>query len=287
MESSPHVHKTTANKVFFADFQLDLVTGELFRNNEKIKLASQPALVLCSLVKRRGEIVSRKELQNAIWDEDTFVDFEQGLNWCIRQLRAVLGDDAAQPRFIETVPKRGYRFLPDCEPGHVLPAITHSRPFHRTLLTVMGGVSLVLAMAAAPAWRHHQNTGAATVLVLPMDNFTGDEKNESVTDGMTDQMIAGLGSANPARLRVIDRITAAKFKRSNDCILHIGKQLHADFVLVASMVSSSRGLRISAGLFRVADNTQVWTTDAHGLAAIDKSTESITDQIASLLTHRQ
>jgi len=284
MESSSCPPKTN---ISFADFQLDLANGELFRNEKKIKLASQPARVLCLLVSRAGEIVSRRELQSAVWDEKTFVDFEQGLNWCIRQLRAVLGDDAASPRFIETVPKRGYRFLASCESSNgFLPASTplvRSRAF---LVLVAGFCLLMAAGTAFTVWRSHHTSRTTTVLVLPVDNFTGDEKNEPFADGLTDQMIAGLGSANPARLKVIDRVTAAKFKRSQECILHIGKQLHADFVLIGSLVPSNGGRRISAGLFRVADNTQVWSTDAYGLPAVTASTANVAEQIALLLSRR-
>jgi DNA-binding winged helix-turn-helix (wHTH) protein/TolB-like protein len=282
MESSLHSAKAGMNKVSFADFQLDLTTGDLFLNNEKIKLAAQPARVLCLLVSRRGETVSRKELQSAIWDDNTFVDFEQGLNWCIRQLRAVLNDDATHPQFVETVPKRGYRFLQKCGPEAKVPAITHPRSVPRVLFALAAVFSLVIALLAASAWRYYGGSHS-TVLVLPVDNYTGDEKNESISEALTDEMIAGLGSANPAHLRVIDRVTAAKFKHSNDCILHIGKQLHADFVLVGSMIPSRDGPHISAGLFRVADNTQVWTTDAYGLPAVADSSARVTQQIASLL----
>jgi TolB-like protein len=214
------------------------------------------------------------------------VDFEQGLNWCIRQLRAVLEDDAANPQFIETVPKRGYRFLAECKTNELDSSANVSRRVLGSRFAVIAAVCFLMGGLTALLWAHRPKTPTATVLVLPVDNFTGDEKNESMTDGITDEMIAGLGSAKPAELKVIDRLTAAKFKRSQECILHIGKQLHADFVLVSSLVPSARGPRLSAGLFRVTDNTQVWSTDAYGLPAVNTSSGNVASQIASLLLHR-
>src|SRR5580704_4925814 len=95
----------------FDTFQLDPAAGELRRNGERIKLPPQPFRVLELLVRRSGEILTREEIRERIWRDDTFVDFEQGLNFCIRQIREAVGDTAAAPRFIETLPRRGYRFL--------------------------------------------------------------------------------------------------------------------------------------------------------------------------------
>src|SRR5579863_3403252 len=99
----------------FDVFELDAGTGELRRQGERIKLQPQPFRVLELLVRRSGEVVSREEIRGGIWSDDTFVDFEQGLNFCIRQIRDAIGDTATAPRFIETLPRRGYRFLQPVE----------------------------------------------------------------------------------------------------------------------------------------------------------------------------
>src|SRR3954468_7091864 len=95
----------------FGPFTLDARSEVLLRGAERVPLQPQPMKVLLVLASRRGELVTRKELQSAVWSDGTFVDFEQGLNWCIKRIREVLGDDAAHPRFVETVPRKGYRFI--------------------------------------------------------------------------------------------------------------------------------------------------------------------------------
>ena len=106
-----------AKTLRFDAFELDMTSGELRRNGDRIKLPPQPFRVLALLVSRSGEVLTRAEIRERVWRDDTFVDFEQGLNFCIRQIREALGDTADAPRFIETLPRRGYRFL--------LPVETH------------------------------------------------------------------------------------------------------------------------------------------------------------------
>ena len=97
--------------VRFEEVEFDPVAGELLRGTVRTRLEPQPARVLALLVERAGEVVTREELQQRVWTDDTFVDFERGLNYCMAQIRAALGDSASQPRFVETLPRRGYRFI--------------------------------------------------------------------------------------------------------------------------------------------------------------------------------
>ena len=106
--------------VSFDEFQLNLATGELLRNGAPVPLEHQPMRALVLLASRTGQLVTRDELRRAIWDGDTFVDFDRGLNYCIRHLRAALGDDARQPRFIQTVPRQGYRFIADVRDAYTV-----------------------------------------------------------------------------------------------------------------------------------------------------------------------
>src|SRR5438552_3062823 len=111
------------NRFRFGAFELDPKSGELRKAGDQVKLPPQPFRVLTMLARRSGEVVTRKEIREQIWSEETFVDFDQGLNFCIRQIREALGDDAEAPRFIETLPRRGYRFLMPTEGGDpALPA---------------------------------------------------------------------------------------------------------------------------------------------------------------------
>ena len=126
-----------APSLLFGPFQLDLATGELRKEGINVRLQQQPLKVLALLAQRPGELVTREEFQQKLWGEDVFVDFEHGLNFCIRQVRSALDDQAAQPRYVETLPRRGYRFIAavtrTTPPGPV-PSATDARPLAETLL---------------------------------------------------------------------------------------------------------------------------------------------------------
>src|SRR5690242_2418761 len=223
MESSMNHVGRTIQHIQFGNFTLDLSTAELFLEGQPVKLQRQPAQVLALLASRRGQLLTRAEIRERLWEEDTHVDFEQGINWCIRRIRQVLGDDAASPRFVETVAKQGYRFVAPVSQT-TEPGTARRIPWLRRVQ--LAAVAVVVAIAAglfvniAPADR---------VLILPLDNFTGTSTADALADARTDQLIAGLGAARPDRLRVIDRLTAAKFKRSGECIIKIGTKLNADY----------------------------------------------------------
>ena len=255
MESAKN-NSSRSSRIEFAGFVFDPRSGDLSKGAEGTRLSRQPAIVLRLLAERAGEIVTRAEIREVLWSSTIHVDFEQGINWCVREIRKALGDDPSHPRFIETIAKQGYRFLPSCRPADAF-----SR---RTPLSVLSGKQaagvlgfLALLVIVTFAMRPAQRI-PPTVLVLPLDNFTGDTRLNSLADARTDYLIASLG-VDPAELRVIDRPTAYKFKNTGDCILHIGKQVHADYVLVGSIDPSGDGPRLSGGVFRVADNTQVWS----------------------------
>jgi TolB-like protein len=252
----------------FGAFTLDLDAEVLLRGGERVPLQPQPMTVLTMLASRPGQLVTRKELQNAVWSDGTFVDFEQGLNWCIKRIREVLGDDAQHPRFIETVPRKGYRFLPI--PAD--PLAPTGRPLRRIVMALVLGV---VCLAATGIWTHQP---PVTVVILPFDNFTGDPRNEVAAAAATEDVINRLGSVDPTRLKVIDRLTAMKFRRMNECIIHIGQALGAEYVMEGSLQKS----HTTAALYRVADNTQLWATavDAH----VQNAPELISGRIASTLS---
>lgn len=243
----------------FGPFTLDPRNETLLRGSERVPLQPQPMKVLLVLASRPGELITRKELQSAVWGDGTFVDFEQGLNWCVKRIREVLGDDANQPRFVETVPRKGYRFIAQ-------PPVRN----RRWLATV--AALAVVCLAAAGAWRP---ASPVTVVILPFDNFTGDARNDLAATIATEEVINRVGSADPARLKVIDRLTATKFKRMNECIIHIGRQLRADFVVEGSLQQH----HATAALYRVADNTQVWSTAVD--PRVEAASSIISNKIAS------
>src|SRR5262245_9499781 len=139
----------------FGVFEMDLRELELSKAGVRVKLQPQPFKVLALLASRPGEVLSRQEIEREIWGEQTHVDFEVGLNYCIKQIRAVLEDDAEKPQYIETLPRRGYRFIASVEKARSIPQTT--RPM---------------------------------VAVLPIGNLTSDPSQEYFADGMTEELIA-------------------------------------------------------------------------------------------------
>ena len=206
----------------FDCFQLDVTTGELRKSGALVKLPPQPAKILILLARNAGRLVTREDIRNEIWPTDTFVDFEQGLNHCIKLVRAALGDDARAPRFIETLQRRGYRFL---------------APIER-------------AVAAADK---------VVLAVVPFANLSGDPDQEYFSDGLTDEMITQLARLNPAKLGVIGRTSSMKYKKTARTIVEIGRELGAAYVLEGSVRRAAGRVRITAQLVRAADHTHVWT----------------------------
>jgi DNA-binding winged helix-turn-helix (wHTH) protein/TolB-like protein len=229
----------------FAEFTLDLKNEELLRGGKPIPLQPQPMKVLTLLARRAGEIVPREELHAALWGADTHVDFDQGLNWCIRRIREALDDDVRQPRFVQTIPRKGYRFL-----AEAIAPVPRAHGRGRWL-----AAAAIVALACLAAAGVHRARGV-TIVILPFDNFSGDARNDVAALATTEEIINRVGGVDPERIKVIDPLTAAKFKRANECIIHIGEALGAQYVMEGSLQKT----HATAALYRVADNTQVWAT---------------------------
>jgi TolB-like protein/DNA-binding winged helix-turn-helix (wHTH) protein/Flp pilus assembly protein TadD len=269
----------------FDCFEFDLSSGELRREGTPLKLQPQPAKVLSLLVSRPGEVITRAELAEEVWGSETFVDFEQGLNFAIRQIRTVLGDDADQPRFLETVPKRGYRFIAPLEPAQPIPAKaeTNSRFWMGAALVVL--VVLLLARAGYLVWPHSRPPmpAHATVLaVLPFDDLSP-QPEEYLVDGLTEEMISQLTRISPD-LKVIARTSAMQYLRTKKSAREIGQELGADYVLENSIRHEAGRLRITAQLVRTADQTHLWAEnydrDMRELLPLESEvTQDIAEQI--------
>ena len=216
-----------ADLLRFGTFQLDSSTGELQKDGRPVRLPPQPARVLDVLASNAGRLVTRDELRDRIWSGDTFVDFEQGLNFCIKQIRTALGDDAKTPTYIETLPRRGYRFLAAVE--HVAPS----------------------SAARAPADR-------VTLVVLPFENLGGDAAQEFFSDGLTDEMIAQLARLNPQRLGVIARTSAMTYKSSGKSVAEIARELGVSHVVEGSVRRAYGQVRVAARLIEAREQTQLW-----------------------------
>jgi DNA-binding winged helix-turn-helix (wHTH) protein/TolB-like protein len=257
--------------VCFGDFQLDTRLGELRRAGRPVKLQPQPMKVLVLLAQRAGHVVTRDELREGVWGSGTVVDFENGLNWSVRKIRETLGDDPSKPRFIETVPRRGYRFVAPIRhaaPAHA-PTVPSRRPGRPAVLAAAVLTSCGLLIGAG-LWQRREIARPTTVVVLPFDNLTGRTDQDFLALSATDQLITGIGSRS--RLNVIDRATATKLKRTSECIMRVGELLRADLIVEGSLVGPPEAMVITAGIYRVRDNTQLWAGQIpvgvdHGLTA--------------------
>jgi TolB-like protein/Flp pilus assembly protein TadD len=224
------VPNSSRETIRFADFEVDPRAGELRRDRIRIKLQVQPFQVLWVLLERAGEVVSREELQKRIWSADTFVDFNQCLNNAIKKLREALGDDAEKPRFIETLSKRGYRFIAAVqEPAKTL------RP-----------------ISGPPA-----STTVDSIAVLPFTSMNADPADEFFADGMTEEIINAL--AQIEQLHVVARTSAFSFKGKYIDVRSVGKQLNVRTVLLGSVRRAGSELRITAQLVNVEDGYHLWS----------------------------
>ena len=160
--------------VRFSVFELDLHTRELRKNGVRLKLQDQSFQILQALLERPGELVTREELRQRIWDDDTFVDFDQGLNRAVNKLREALGDGAAAPRFIETLPRRGYRFIAPVAEPNPLPEPPASRQPRKRIIGIAAG--LLLVVGAGLWWRLGERTPAPPEVVA-LNTFTGTESH--------------------------------------------------------------------------------------------------------------
>jgi TolB-like protein/DNA-binding winged helix-turn-helix (wHTH) protein/Flp pilus assembly protein TadD len=260
-----------AQKARFADFELDLSSGELIRNGRRLRLQGQPFQVLCVLLDRFGQVVAREELQRQLWPDETFVDFEHGLNKAIAKLREALEDSKATSRLIETIPRRGYRFTAEVNwigPGNGVSAPPEIFPQQvprgfptRNWLT--GGAVLILLLATA-MWVNRGTVSRwfgrgpkiQSVAVLPLVNLSNDPEQEYFADGMTEQLITDLSYAKP--LRVLSRSSTNGFKGSSLSVPLIAKQLHVDAVIEGTVLRVNDTIRVTIRLTEAQPERQLW-----------------------------
>jgi TolB-like protein/DNA-binding winged helix-turn-helix (wHTH) protein/Tfp pilus assembly protein PilF len=275
--SLPPIQRPLPTSVRFADFELDLRTGELRRRGAALKLQPQPAKVLAFLVSRAGEVVTRQELAQQVWGSETFVDYEQGLNFAIRQIRTTLDDDANSPRFLETLPKRGYRFIgamgevPSTVDVESSPArdsfesggVTTKKPktAPRYAIYALAVVVVILAFTFGASRMHSSKATVSTgsfhsVAVLPLHNLSSDPDQEYFSDGITDELITELAKA--PGLRVISHTSVQRYKNTTLSLQEIAQQLHVDAVIEGSVLRSGDRVRITAQLIDARTDQHLW-----------------------------
>ena len=261
---STYEESVSDQRVRFGVFEADFVAGELRKNGLKVKLHAQPLAVLKILLQRPGEIVTREELQQQLWGSNTFVDFEHGLNKTINKLREALGDNADTPRYIETLPRRGYRFIaPVTTPKPAEPEAPLPQPKSNSRLTVVLAGTIALLVALGIYWfgsrMSRAPVQAKTMLaVLPFENMSGDDSEDYFADGLTEEMIAQLGQLQPTNLGVIARTSAMRYKHTKESVAQIGHELGVNYLLEGSVRLAGQRVRITAQLIQAGDQTHLW-----------------------------
>jgi TolB-like protein/DNA-binding winged helix-turn-helix (wHTH) protein len=264
----------------FGVFQVNLAARELRKHGVRIRLPGQPFCVLSILLERPGQVVSREEMRDKLWDSDTFVDYERSLNSAIRKLRAVLGDSQESPRYIETVPRLGYRFIAPIEEISSSSEANLARPLEPTLggaapkgvghpsrnwPLILGIPALLLTLVSGYfMWsqarvRRQRPVARLMLAVLPFENLTGDPAQDYLSDGLTEEMIAQLGHLDPEHLGVIARTSVMHYKHTSEQVGQIGRELGVQYVLEGSLRRESDRVRVTAQLVQMKDQTHIWS----------------------------
>jgi TolB-like protein/Flp pilus assembly protein TadD len=276
----------------------------------------QPMKLLEVLLEHPGEVVTREELRSRVWPNESFGDFDQALNIAIGKLRSALGDSAENPRFIETLPKRGYRFIADvsvvgadahtrdlpgpelkAEPGHQLQgtglAVAPKRQLW-LLHPVIVALAVVVSLSILSVWRFRSRGGAPTgirsLAVLPLENLSGDASQNYFADGMTDELITDL--AQISALRVISRTSVMAYKGARKPLPQIARELNVDAVVEGTVLRSGDQVRITAQLIEASTDKHLWSQSYEGelretLALQSRVASAIADQIRINLTPQE
>jgi TolB-like protein/Tfp pilus assembly protein PilF len=237
--------------VRFGSFEADFRAGELRKHGVKLKLAGQPLEVLAMLLERPGQLVTREELRASLWPTDTFVDFDHGLNAAVNKLRDALSDSAEKPKYVETLPRRGYRFI--------------SAVGLHDSQNLLGELS---------------SPKIQSLVVLPLENLSKDPEQEYFADGMTDQLITNL--AQISALKVVSRTSAMRYKGTKKSLPEIARELHVDAVVEGAVMWVGGRVRISAQLIEAPTDHHLWAASyERDLCDVLSMQEEVTRAIAN------
>jgi len=238
----------------FSDFEVDLRAGELRRRDgTKIKLQQQPFRVLVLLLQRAGDVVTREELRQAIWPAGTFVQFNLGLDTAIYRLRTALGDSAETPQFLETLPRRGYRFIAPVD--RVVPAPPQRPRIARQVLYAFGALA-VLTLGYGLLARRAATPRIHSIAVLPLENLSGDSAQEYFAEGMTEALVTRLGKTGG--LLVISHASARHYKGTRETLPEIARRLHVDAVIEGAALRVGNRVRVTAQLIEASTDRHLW-----------------------------
>ena len=269
----------------FGAFELDAKNGDLRRDGVPVKLPPQPFKVLVLLATRPGQLVTREEIQHQVWSGETFVDFELGLNYCLNQIRTALGDHARTPRYIETVPRRGYRFIAPVTPvsppavgaGLARPREGKALPYKYVVLAAGGIIAVLVVLFAlnVASLRDRLLTAVGaglrpapgqvadlplpkirSIAVLPFENLSRDPEQEYFSDGMTEALISEVGQIGA--LRVISRTSVMTYKGAKKPLPQIARELNVDAVIEGTVLRSGDRVRVTANLLHARTDRHLW-----------------------------
>jgi TolB-like protein/DNA-binding winged helix-turn-helix (wHTH) protein/Tfp pilus assembly protein PilF len=301
-----------AQRLRFGVFEADVRTGELTKHGKRLRLQEQPFQLLAMLLEKPGELVTREELSSRLWPQ-TIVDFDHGLNKAIGKIREALGDSSENPRFVETVARRGYRFLADVavvrdgqpetvtddlaprvDPSLLGLADAGTSPRRSTRAWRLFGFGLALVLAASLSWilypRSHSSPTIRSLAVLPLENLSGDPSQDYFAEGMTDELITRL--AQISALRVISRTSVMTYKNIRRSLPEIARELNVDAVVEGSVSRSGERVRITAQLIRAPTDTHMWAQSydeglQDTLALQSKVARDIAEQIQVTLNRQE
>lgn len=250
-----------SERIRFGPFEADVDAGRLRRDGAQVPIQDLPFRLLAALLERPGEVLTRAELSTRLWGSDTFVDAAAGLNTAVAKLREALGDQAEQPIYIETVPKRGYRFVGIIDTTTTTPVLV-VQPFRvaRLWIAVAAMIAAVIAVGAVGAYRLRAGRPQTRVAVILFDNETGRPDVSRLSQGLTDATVFAL-TADP-KLAVIGNAAELRTPRPFRDIALVRDALHADFIVVGQVQTVDGRILVRSHLIRAADEAHVWVNAA-------------------------
>jgi TolB-like protein/DNA-binding winged helix-turn-helix (wHTH) protein len=301
----------------FGLFELDVKAEQLRKDGIRIRLSQQPVQLLTILLERPGEVITREELRQRLWPADVFIDFDHGLNKSVQKLRDALGDSADSPRYIETIPRIGYRFIAPVggsgslsrdeadakplssthhapartgDPG-VLPQEFPKSGGYRMLWLMLAGCAVLLAIGTGWLIHRRQQRGAPihSLAVLPLDNLSGDKEQDYFADGMTDELTTML--AKDSTLRIVSRTSAMQYKGVHKPLGEIAQELGVEGIVEGSVERSGDKVHMTLQLIHGPSDTHVWAEsydrEANDLVSLpDEAAMAIAKKTKSAVAER-
>ncbi len=293
----------TPRSICFGPFELDVVAGEVRKAGILIKLQPQPFRLLLLLAERAGTLVNREEIRQCLWSESTFVDFEHGINFSINQIRGALADDAEKPRYIETLPRRGYRFLASVSGiegdtrGYRNGEVGSGMRRSRWTVALVSFAVIAAALFVLNVFRVRDRILGSTrippiqsLAVLPLTNLSGDPDQEYFSDGMTDTLITDL--AQMGSVKVISRTSIMRYKKTDKSLPEIARELNVGGIIEGTVQRSGDRVRITAQLIEGATDKHLWAKSYERavkdvLALQDEVARDVANEIKVKLTPQE